>query len=154
MCRLPSRNPPRFDTTTVLYCKFQRGGFDNFSVLPSSRGGLLACCCFVVALCTTTKQVVVDACQLRLEAEDIADYAALGFLTLITGSKFYCAPPFCGAVLFPPAALAELEAGQEHLPAGFEDYFTRHEVRTIRMGCYFSCHMSYTSRVRHVFFVS
>lgn len=58
---------------------------------------------------------------------------SLGFLTLVTGSKFYCGPPFCGAVLFPRAALAELEAGCEHLPAGFEDYFTRHEVRAVMM---------------------
>ena len=72
--------------------------------------------------------MVVDACQLRSEAENIRKYAALGFLTLVTGSKFYCGPPFCGAVLFPPAALAELEAGHDHLPPGFQDYFTRHEV--------------------------
>ncbi|CAM9905957.1 unnamed protein product [Pylaiella littoralis] len=72
--------------------------------------------------------VVVDACQLRTEGEDLRKYLSLGFLTLVTGSKFYCGPPFCGAVLFPRAALAELEAGCEHLPAGFEDYFTRHEV--------------------------
>lgn len=66
---------------------------------------------------------------MRSEEENIRKYVSLGFLTLVTGSKFYCGPPFCGAVLFPPAALAELEAGHEHLPAGFEDYFTRHEVR-------------------------
>lgn len=72
---------------------------------------------------------MVDACQLRSEEESIRKYVSLGFPTLVTGSKFYCGPPFCGAVLFPPAALAELEAGHEHLPAGFEDYFTRHEVR-------------------------
>lgn len=71
----------------------------------------------------------MDACQLRSEEENIRKYVSLGFLTLVTGSKFYCGPPFCGAVLFPPAALAELEAGHEHLPTGFEDYFTRHEVR-------------------------
>ena len=73
--------------------------------------------------------MVVDACQLRSEAENIRTYAALGFLTLVTGSKFYCGPPFCGAVLFPPAVLAELEAGHENLPPGFQDYFTRYEVR-------------------------
>lgn len=73
----------------------------------------------------------MDACQLRSETETIRKYAALGFLTLVTGSKFYCGPPFCGAVLFPRAALAELEAGHEDLPAGFEDYFTRHEVKAL-----------------------
>ncbi|CAM9784331.1 unnamed protein product [Ectocarpus sp. 4 AP-2014] len=72
--------------------------------------------------------VVVDACQLRLEDQNVRKYVSLGFLTLVTGSKFYCGPPFCGAVLFPPEALAELQAGHEHLPAGFDDYFTRHEV--------------------------
>ncbi|CAB1099869.1 unnamed protein product [Ectocarpus sp. CCAP 1310/34] len=72
--------------------------------------------------------VVVDACQLRLEDQNVRKYVSLGFLTLITGSKFYCGPPFCGAVLFPTEALAELQGGHEHLPAGFDDYFTRHEV--------------------------
>lgn len=79
-------------------------------------------------MCFTGCQVVVDACQLRSDAENIVEYASKGFITLVTGSKFYCGPPFSGAVLFPPAALAELEAGFEHLPPGFEDYFSRHEV--------------------------
>lgn len=70
----------------------------------------------------------MDACQLRSDTRNIVDYAGLGFLTLITGSKFYCGPPFSGAVLFPPAALRELQTGFEELPSGFDDYFTRHEV--------------------------
>ncbi|CAM9123630.1 unnamed protein product [Ascophyllum nodosum] len=73
--------------------------------------------------------VVVDACQLRSEAETIRKYGAYGFVTIITGSKFYCAIPFCGAVLFPPAALEELNKGYQHLPTGFKDYFTQHEVQ-------------------------
>lgn len=76
----------------------------------------------------------MDACQLRLEDQNVRKYVSLGFLTLVTGSKFYCGPPFCGAVLFPPEALAELQAGHEHLPAGFDDYFTRHEVRSVSTG--------------------
>lgn len=78
-----------------------------------------------------TRKVVVDSCQLRSEASDIRTYASLGFLTLVTGSKFFCGPPFCGAVLLPPKALAEIEAGKEHLPSGFEDYLTQHEVRML-----------------------
>lgn len=76
----------------------------------------------------------MDACQLRLEDQNVRRYVSLGFLTLVTGSKFYCGPPFCGAVLFPPETLAELQAGHEHLPAGFDDYFTRHEVRSVSTG--------------------
>lgn len=82
----------------------------------------------LAVLCVPLSQVVVDACQLRSDAQNIVEYAGLGFVTLVTGSKFYCGPPFAGAVLFPPAALAELASGLEHLPVGFDDYFTRHEV--------------------------
>lgn len=79
--------------------------------------------------------MVVDACQLRSDARNIVDYAGLGFVTLITGSKFYCGPPFSGAVLFPPAALRELETGFKDLPSGFDDYFTRHEVTRCSCCC-------------------
>ncbi|CAM9304223.1 unnamed protein product, partial [Hapterophycus canaliculatus] len=72
--------------------------------------------------------VVVDACQLRSEPESVQRYLSFGFPTLVTGSKFFCGPPFCGAMLLTPAALAELEAGRDSLPTGFDDYFTRHEV--------------------------
>lgn len=73
-------------------------------------------------------QVVVDACQLRSDPANIVEYVAKGFITLVTGSKFFCGLPFSGAVLLPPATLAEIEAGIEHLPRGLDDYFTRHEV--------------------------
>lgn len=76
--------------------------------------------------------MVVDACQLRSEPESVQRYLSLGFPTLVTGSKFFCGPPFCGAVLLPPAALAEIEAGRESLPTGFDDYFTRHEVDAVK----------------------
>lgn len=79
-------------------------------------------------------QVVIDACQLRSQPENIHKYAANGFLTIITGSKFFCAPPFCGAVLLTPAALMELEAGHEQIPVGLMDYFTRHEVWSLIIG--------------------
>lgn len=73
-------------------------------------------------------QVVIDACQLRSQPENIRKYVASDFMTIITGSKFFCAPPFCGAVLLPPADLMELEEGHEQAPVGLKDYFTRHEV--------------------------
>lgn len=79
-------------------------------------------------------QVVADACQLRSDKEWIMEFASRGFITLVTGSKFISGPPFCGAVLFPGSILEELDAGTEHLPRGFGDYFTRHEVKEIEEG--------------------
>jgi hypothetical protein len=38
--------------------------------------------------------VVVDACQFRMKLEMIASYLDLNYIVLITGSKFFCGPPF------------------------------------------------------------
>jgi hypothetical protein len=45
--------------------------------------------------------VVVDACQLRRAPAAIKNYLAKGFLTIITGSKFFSGPPFSGALIIP-----------------------------------------------------
>ena len=38
--------------------------------------------------------VVVDACQLRCRLERVREYSDAGYLSLVTGSKFYAGPPF------------------------------------------------------------
>ena len=43
----------------------------------------------------------VDLCQFRADPELIGRLLGQGVLVLITGSKFYHAPPFCGALLAP-----------------------------------------------------
>ena len=43
----------------------------------------------------------VDLCQFRADPELIGYLLAKGVMVLITGSKFYQAPPFCGALLAP-----------------------------------------------------
>ena len=43
----------------------------------------------------------VDLCQFRADPELIGDLMTKGVMVLITGSKFYQAPPFCGALLAP-----------------------------------------------------
>jgi hypothetical protein len=45
---------------------------------------------------------VVDACQARFSREEIKDWLDQDSLVLFTASKFYQAPPFCGAVIIPP----------------------------------------------------
>lgn len=78
--------------------------------------------------------VCVDACQLRCKLGHIADYTKRGFTTLITGSKFFCGPPFSGGVVIPGAQVAELEDYLKQgeslnvVPEGLCNYITKFEV--------------------------
>jgi hypothetical protein len=49
--------------------------------------------------------IVVDACQARIEPETVASYLRRGWPVVVTGSKFFGGPAFSGAVLFPRARL-------------------------------------------------
>jgi hypothetical protein len=65
--------------------------------------------------------IVVDACQFRIEPERLRGYLERGWPVLVTGSKFFGAPGFCGAVLFPRARLRRI-AGAGRLPDGLGAY--------------------------------
>ena len=65
--------------------------------------------------------IVIDACQLRIEPALVRRYLERGWPVLITGSKFFGAPGFCGAVLFPRARLRQI-AGGGQLPDGLCAY--------------------------------
>ena len=65
--------------------------------------------------------IVVDACQVRIEPARVRAYLERGWPVLITGSKFFAAPGFCGAVLFPRARLKRI-AGAGRLPDGLHAY--------------------------------
>ena len=45
---------------------------------------------------------VVDACQGRFSKQELKEWLEQDSLVLFTGSKFFQAPPFCGAVVIPP----------------------------------------------------
>jgi hypothetical protein len=64
--------------------------------------------------------VVVDACQLRCSREQIQADLNAGFMVMMTGSKFACAPPFAGALLLPPAIVARFRCAK--LPKGLLAY--------------------------------
>jgi len=65
--------------------------------------------------------IVIDACQARIEPPLVRWYLEQGFPVLVTGSKFFSAPGFCGAVLFPRLRLQAItKAGR--LPAGLAAY--------------------------------
>ncbi len=65
--------------------------------------------------------IVVDACQLRIEPALVRRYLERGWPVLVTGSKFFGAPGFCGAVLFPRQRLRKI-AGGGRLPDGLGAY--------------------------------
>lgn len=71
--------------------------------------------------------IVMDACQCRSEAVEIDWFLKRGSIVLVTASKFFGAPGFCGAVLVPEGAAAEL-ARLKTVPPGLRDYLTKWEV--------------------------
>ena len=68
--------------------------------------------------------IVVDACQMRIGATRIQNYVACGYIVLITGSKFFCGPPFSGALLI-PACLCDAIAAISEVSRGLRDYSRR-----------------------------
>ncbi len=72
--------------------------------------------------------IVIDACQLRIEPETVRLYLQRGWPVLITGSKFFGAPGFCGAILFPRKRFRRI-AGAGRLPDGLGAYASVSEGR-------------------------
>lgn len=70
--------------------------------------------------------IVLDACQCRSEPEELNWFLARGAAVLVTASKFYSAPGFCGAVIVPMDSVEVLD--QNPPPHGLTDYLTKHEV--------------------------
>lgn len=52
---------------------------------------------------------VVDACQGRFSLEELHQWVDQDSIVLFTTSKFYQAPPFCGAVIIPPSIAKQLK---------------------------------------------
>jgi len=69
-------------------------------------------------------QIIIDACQMRIEMSALRDYLIRDFPVIITGSKFFTGPPLSGAVLVSRKTVARVaQAGR--LPEGFNAYCAR-----------------------------
>ena len=68
-------------------------------------------------------QVVIDASQLRIDAEDINNYIDQEYIITITGSKYYTGPPFSGALILPKKITKKLKESDKKLPEGLTEYF-------------------------------
>jgi sphinganine-1-phosphate aldolase len=99
-------------------------------VMDASKTGIstpsLACLDRLQARYGAGLDVVVDACQLRLSREHMAEYLRRGCMVIITGSKFYTGPPFAGALILPDKYLGRLE-GRGALPPGLGRFSSRLE---------------------------
>lgn len=72
---------------------------------------------------------IVDLCQFRNSKELINKLLDNHCMVFITGSKFYQAPPFCGAMLTPKKTVERLKAKDfETGTLGFKEVFTRYDL--------------------------
>jgi hypothetical protein len=130
---IPVRNPdggPRAaaevdaDCLAAVAMAIAAGRRPLLHVLDVSKTGLRApsldCVAAIEARHGEALDVVVDACQGRLEDDAVHGFLARGWIVLVTGSKFFTGPPFAGAILAPLAMLARL--GRGALPSGLSDY--------------------------------
>lgn len=71
--------------------------------------------------------IVLDACQCRSEPDELNWFLERGAVVLVTASKFFSAPGFCGAVVVPKGS--SVRVLQEYpAPVGLNDYLTKYEV--------------------------
>ena len=70
---------------------------------------------------------VVDMCQFRADLSLIHDLITKGVQIMITGSKFYQAPPFCGALLVPKDITAKVAQCDAAPAEAYARLFTRYD---------------------------
>lgn len=68
---------------------------------------------------------VVDMCQFRADVGLIHELLQKGVLLMVTGSKFFQAPPFCGALLLPKSWTRRIAAGEGAPAEAYARLFTR-----------------------------
>ncbi len=81
--------------------------------------------------------VLVDAAQGRFSRTGVRKSLEAGRIVTITGSKFFGAPPFCGAVIFPKTKYPEIRWREEYEPLFNQMCFEHHipnQSYTVRNG--------------------
>ena len=70
---------------------------------------------------------VVDMCQFRADRQLIHELITKGVMLMVTGSKFFQAPPFCGALLVPKTITSALSSLDASPAAVFGKLFTKYD---------------------------
>lgn len=71
---------------------------------------------------------VVDLCQFRVDHKLIHDLLAKGALVMLTGSKFFQAPPFCAAMLVPRQWSEKLKHADASVVKPYGKLFSAYDV--------------------------
>ena len=71
---------------------------------------------------------VIDVCQMRTTAKLINSLIRLNCMVLLTGSKFYQSPPFCGAVLVPKTISSKLTNITDQAVEPFKTIFSTSDI--------------------------
>lgn len=105
------------DTTDVKICNLvvgsKSGIEDNLNVIDPDRDRVVW---------------TVDLCQLRNPANLIHRLLDRNCLILLTGSKFFQAPPFCGLMLIPKKLSRRIEQSTYMIDPGFSQLFAREDL--------------------------
>lgn len=131
-CRGEPRAAEEVDAEAVAVARraLARGRAVLLHVLDCSKTGLggvsREAAAQIARLAPGRVLVLVDACQLRARFERLKDDLRLGFMVLLTGSKFAAGPPFAGALLLPPD-LAACGGGGPLLAHGLARLSARHD---------------------------
>lgn len=72
---------------------------------------------------------VVDLCQFRNSKRLVNHLLDMGCMVMITGSKFYMAPPFCGVMLLPKSLTQRIEQSEikPEYTEGFDKIFSKYD---------------------------
>jgi len=77
---------------------------------------------------------VVDACQTRMQDVGLQCLINNGLPVIVTGSKFYGGPPFCGAALLPKAMVKELNEALSGSVPSFRDAVASSDLKAYISG--------------------
>ncbi len=72
--------------------------------------------------------IVVDACQMRLDREEIIEYLEYQMIVIVTGSKYFTGPPFSGAILIPEQIVHNIQENGAKFDIGFNSYCAKEDL--------------------------
>jgi hypothetical protein len=102
----PTRGPDGrvVDRRDAVVTAVASGADTAVQLVWSSKSGVRDDPALVDEVLARGADVWIDLCQLRPPLDTAAQFLERGCAVMITGSKFFQAPPFCGAVLIPASA--------------------------------------------------
>jgi hypothetical protein len=125
---------PDFDAI-VLSSVTSNPGSDPFYIIHAVDGSKLGSRITTRSLVTQLQSrlgsrclIVLDACQGRTESDELDWYLSRGAVVLMTASKFYSAPGFCGMAIVPDSVAGVLKKEGIDVGEGLSDYLSQMQV--------------------------